>query len=131
MYQQIERLQFLLSRCLVSCNNSGSSNQSIKIDNLPKVMGDGAKIEVNQVSVIVNQLRDDIGEAKQIVDDLLLMVPHKGLTIGQATARFQNNVALKALERAEGNITKGAKLLGMKRGVFNYYCKRFKKEEEG
>lgn len=127
MYQQVERLKFLLSRCLVSCSSSGSSNQYIKIDNLPEVMGDGASINVNQVSVIVNQIKEDLKEGLWIAEHLEKIVPHKGLTIGQATILFQNNMALKALERAEGNITKGAKLLGMKRGIFNYYCKRSKK----
>jgi len=130
MYQQVERLQFLLSRCLMSCSASGSSNQYMKIDNLPRVMGEGAKIEVNQISVIVNQLRADLGEAKKITDDLAFLIPGKGLTIGQATARFQENVAMQALNRARGNITKGAKMLGMKRGIFSYYCKRFIKEKE-
>jgi len=100
MYQQLERLKFLLSRSLSSCNTSGSSNQSIKIDNLPEVMGEGASINVNQVSVIVNQLKVDLNECNKIAKNLEQYAPNdKKLPLSQVLINFRKNMILKSLEK--------------------------------
>ncbi len=116
MYQQFERLKFLLSRCLSSCNASGSSKQYIKIDNLPKVMGDGASINVNQVSVIVNQLKIDLNECAEIAEDLKAFIPNnKSLPMIQAVNNYKLSMCTKTLTSEGGNQSKSAQKLGMNR----------------
>jgi len=121
MYQRLERLEFLLSRCLSSCNASGSSKQYIKIDNLPEVMGNGAQINVNQVSVIVNQLKADLNECVEIAKKFKLIVPDQKLPLSQAVITFKKNMILNSLKNNNGHQTKTAKELGMHRGTMTHF----------
>lgn len=130
MYQQIERLKFLLSRSLESCNASGSSKQYIKIDNLPKAMGDGASINVNQVSVIVNQLKADLGECFEIVKELEVFIPNHGeLPLSQAVRSFKKGLILKTLDKNKWHQTKAAKELGIDRQTMIYFLQTYTPEK--
>jgi len=129
MYQQIERLKFLLDRCLSSCNVSGSSKQYLKIDNLPRVMGDGASINVNQVSVIVNQLKADLNECAKITEELELIAPNQGLSLPQTTIIFKKNMILDSLNKNGWHQTKTAKELGICRGTMLHFLQTHAPEE--
>lgn len=129
MYQQIERLKFLLSRSLASCNASGSSKQYLKIDDLPQIMGDGASININQVSVIVSQLKADLGECFEIVKSLEMVTPSQKLPLPQVMKVIKMNLILSSLEKNKGHQTKTAKELGIDRQTMIYFLQMYAPEE--
>jgi len=88
----------------------------MKIDNLPKVMGDGASINVNQVSVIVNQLKADLNECVDITKSLEMFVPNsKELPFSRAVNNFKLSLISKSLTKSEGNQSEVARELGINR----------------
>lgn len=87
----------------------------MKIDSLPQHMGNGASINVNQVSVVVNQLKVDLKECTEIAKELEQYIPSKSLPLAQAVFNFKSSLVIKSLIENKGNRSKTARSLGIQR----------------
>lgn len=128
MYQQVERLSILLdflSDSLCKSKKTASVEQVLKAEDI--ILGDNAQLNIQQNQyVIVHQADKWVGEAKQIVNDLLKYIPNESNSLLDAVRHLKFNAVEKALKAENGKKLAAAKRLGIERRTLNYIYKEMK-----
>ena len=124
MYKNLERVNLLLSYLSDALNTSKKStfiDQQIKMNDLESInVGDGGSLTIQNQCIVIHKADEYIDEAKQIVQELLKIMPSPKLPLPKATKLFRKAAVMKALEATNGHKTNAAKLLGMKRSSLGY-----------
>lgn len=125
MYVQVDRLMTLLNY-LDEALQATKEQRNVTVEQVLKAedinLAENAQLNIQQNQyVVIHQADKWIGEAKQITEELLRLVPSEILPLPESVKMFKQKLIKKALELENGNQSKAAKRIGMKRTNLRYF----------
>jgi len=125
MYVQVDRLMLLLDY-LSDALNESKEQRNVTVEQVLKAedinLAENAQLNIQQNQyVVIHQADKWIEEAKQITGELLKYIPSETIPLPETIKMFKIMVIKKALEAENGNQSKAAKRIGMKRTNLRYF----------
>lgn len=86
-------------------------------------IGDNSSVVINQSIVLTTEAKEKIIESIETLREFRALLPSPDLPLGQALDAYKQMLILDSLEKAEGNQTRAAKLLGANHRTVSYFIK--------